>query len=95
MSAPSQPRGPVPCIGLRRGVRVSGEHYLYGVVSETLTLEAGARVQLRRLRPDGDHDGPTHAIVFAPCDGMPSGSGSTTGCNRSRTRELPDRTTSG
>lgn len=59
---------PAPCIGLRIGRRVSGEPYLHGISSEEFTIPKGARVQLRRLRPDGDGDTPTHAIVFAPPD---------------------------
>jgi hypothetical protein len=59
---------PAPCIGLRRAVRASGEPYLSGVAHAEIVIPAGARVQLRRLRPDGPGDSPTHAIVFAPAD---------------------------
>lgn len=57
---------PAPAIGLRMGVRTSGERYLHGLAAETFTVEKGSRVQLRRLRPDGNGDGATHVIVFAP-----------------------------
>ncbi len=59
---------PAPAIGLFVGHRVTGEPYLRGIASESFTVPAGARVQLRRLRPDGPGDSPTHAIIFAPPD---------------------------
>lgn len=58
--------GPAPCIGLRISRRASGEPYLCGIAGEEFTVPRGARVQLRRIRDDGDHV--THAIVFAPPD---------------------------
>ena len=61
-------RKPAPCIGLRVARRASGEPYLGGIAGEEFTVPAGARVQLRRLRPDGPGESPTHAIVFAPPD---------------------------
>ncbi len=59
---------PVPAIGLLIGYRVTGEPFLRGIADREFTVPAGARVQLRRLRPDGPGDIPTHAIVFAPPD---------------------------
>ena len=57
-----------PAIGLRLAHRVDGTPFLHGLAGSDFTVPAGSRVQLRRLRPDGPGDSPTHAIVFAPPD---------------------------
>lgn len=55
-----------PQVGLRRHPTVQGQEQLVGVLVEPLSLPAGSRLRLSRLRPPGDGDGPEFALVIAP-----------------------------
>lgn len=57
---------PSPILGMRRRQRASGEPFMVAVVAERLTLEPGTELQLRRLRPDGPGESPTHALMVIP-----------------------------
>lgn len=76
-------RRPGIVLGMRQHRRASGEPYLVAVVDEDLYLPAGCELHLRRLRPDGDGDTPTHALVVVPPEVAMS--------NRQRDRAAADR----
>lgn len=57
---------PQPVLGMRRRQRTSGEPFMVAVVAEQLILEAGSELHLRRLRPDGPGDSPTHVLQVIP-----------------------------
>lgn len=64
---------PPPVLGLHRDKRATGESYLVGVVPRDAVLEAGMRVELRRLRPEAHEDcGAEFVIVFLPTKRRPS-----------------------
>jgi hypothetical protein len=58
---------PAPAIGLRRAVRTTGEPFLHGIAECEFIIPVGARVQLRRVRPDGANVA-KHVVVFAVPD---------------------------